>query len=79
MLVWAPQMDPLEQAIVQIGGVGKLATAIGVKGQTLHHWRKRGMPRTDWTGETDYAKRIERVTNRKVRAADLLSKKARAA
>ena len=66
-------MDPLEQAIVQFGGVGGLAAAIGVKGQTLHHWRKRGMPRTDWTGETDYSKRIERVTNRKVRASALLA------
>lgn len=68
-------MDPLEQAIVQFGSVGKLAAAIGVKGQTLHHWRKRGMPRTDWTGETDYAKRIERATKRKVRAEDLLAAK----
>lgn len=74
-------IDSLERAIVHSGGPGKLADAIGVKGQTLHHWRKRGLPRTEWTGETDYAKRIERVTGKKVRAADLLtaSQQARAA
>ena len=66
-------MAPLEEAIAQFGSVAKLAAAIRVKGQTLHHWRTRGMPRTDWTGETDYAKRIERATKRSVRADALLA------
>lgn len=56
-------MDNLiTQAIEQVG-LGKLAAACGVSYQALRKWEKAGrLPRTDWTGETDYAEAIEQAT-----------------
>jgi len=56
-------MDNLiTQAIAQVG-LGKLAAACGVSYQALRKWEKAGrLPRTDWTGETDYAEAIEQAT-----------------
>jgi len=60
-------MDNLiTQAIEQVG-LGKLAAACGVTYQALRKWEKAGrLPRTDWTGETDYAALIDRETGGQV-------------
>lgn len=65
-------MDNLiTQAIAQVG-LGKLAAACGVTYQALRKWEKAGrLPRTDWTGETDYAEAIEQATDSKISRACL--------
>jgi DNA-binding transcriptional regulator YdaS (Cro superfamily) len=35
-------MNPLEKAIIEIGGVGRLAAAIGVGQSTVSNWKVRG-------------------------------------
>ena len=62
---------PLDKAI-DLLGLGSLAVAINVSPQRLHHWRSRGLPRTELMGQTDYAAAIQRATKRKVKKADLL-------
>jgi hypothetical protein len=65
-------MDNLiTQAIIQVG-LGKLANACGVTYQALRKWEKAArLPRTDWTGETDYAEAIEQATGSTISRADL--------
>ncbi|HXC38459.1 MAG TPA: hypothetical protein VN667_05890 [Burkholderiales bacterium] len=63
---------PLEQAIAKVGLV-RLANEVGKTHQALRKWQRAGrMPRTEWTGETDYAKRIERLCDGTPSAEQLL-------
>ncbi len=56
-------MDNLITKAIEQVGLGKLAAACGVTYQALRKWEKAGrLPRTDWTGETDYAASIETAT-----------------
>lgn len=69
-------MTPLEKAFDLVGPAA-IARACGVKGPSAIKWRmKGGLPRTDWTGETDYASAIETVTNGQVTRAELLARSA---
>lgn len=53
--------DPLGAAIAHLG-LSALAKQCGVTHQAVRKWhRKRRMPRTEWTGETQYAEAIERA------------------
>jgi hypothetical protein len=53
------EAHPLEAAIEKVG-LGRLASGVGRSPQAIRKWQRAGrMPRTEWTGETDYAKRIE--------------------
>lgn len=59
---------------IQIAGLCNLARACGVKHQAIYKWREKGtLPRTDWTGETDYASRIEEATKGAVTRDQLLN------
>lgn len=49
-------MDILKTAIDAEGGVGKLASALGVSQSVVSNWRARGLPRS-W----DYALRLKYV------------------
>lgn len=65
---------PLEEAI-EIVGLRPLAAALGVSYQALRKWqRARRMPRTEWTGETQYAETIERITGGRVSQGRLKEK-----
>lgn len=64
--------NPIEAAIEQIG-LAELARRIEVTPQRLDNWRKRGLPRTEWTRETEYATRIQKACGGKVKKKDLLA------
>jgi hypothetical protein len=56
-------MDNLITQAIQIAGLGNLAIDCGVTYQALRKWeRAQRLPRTDWTGETDYASAIDQAT-----------------
>lgn len=61
---------------IEIVGLCKLAQVCGVKHQSIYRWEAKGcLPRTDWTGETDYASRIEEATKGAVTRDQLLNLK----
>lgn len=65
--------DPVEEAIALLG-LGKLARGLKVTHQAVRKWQKaRRMPRTEWTGETNYSARIEELTHGEVTRARLLA------
>lgn len=54
--------SPLQQAIALVG-LAPLAKALGVTYQAVGKWEAAGrLPRTEWTGETQYAETIEALT-----------------
>ncbi len=59
-------MNPLETAIGTVGGVGKLAAAIGVGQSTISNWRARGT-----TPDAAHCAAIERATTGTVSRRDL--------
>jgi len=64
---------PLRRAIALIG-LSALARHLEVTHQAVRKWDAAGRkPRTEWTGETAYSKRIEAVTEGKVGSAELLA------
>ena len=66
--------SPLHDAIA-IVGLAALARLLGVSHQAIRKWQRAGrMPRTEWTGETDYSQIIERTTNGVVTRDKLLAK-----
>lgn len=61
-------MDRVERsklAIKAAGGQTQVARACGVKQPTVFGWTKTGLPRTDWTGETNYSAIIAELTGGK--------------
>lgn len=49
---------PITKAI-EVVGLGKLAGVCGVTYQAIRKWERAGrLPRTEWTGETNYARKI---------------------
>ena len=52
-------MNRVKEAINEIGGVEAAAKLTGVSGRAIYKWIERGkLPRTDYTGETNYAAKI---------------------
>lgn len=46
----------LKDVIVKVGGVKKIADLCGITPRAVYKWIKaERLPRTDYTGETDYA------------------------
>lgn len=67
-------MTPLEKAIRFLGGYSATARVCGVACQVVSNWVRRGrLPRTEWTGETDYSTRIEKALAGAVTREELLS------
>jgi predicted site-specific integrase-resolvase len=59
---------------IEIVGLQPLADGLGVTYQAIRKWEKAGrLPRTEWTGETNYAALIERLTKRRVTRKALLA------
>jgi HD-like signal output (HDOD) protein len=49
---------PISKA-VDLVGLQPLSNVLGVTYQAIRRWEKSGcLPRTEWTGETDYASKI---------------------
>ncbi|MFA5170406.1 MAG: hypothetical protein WC426_02490 [Sulfuriferula sp.] len=64
----------LIQEAIEICGVNGFARELGVSGPSLLKWKKQNsLPRTEWTGETNYAAKIEQLTDGRVTRDDLLS------
>lgn len=58
------------------GGPVTVAKAFGLSRQAVDKWTAQGfLPRTDWTGETDYAGALERMSG--VSRDELLAAKPR--
>lgn len=67
----------LTQAITLVG-LGRLASELKVTYQAIRKWEKAGrLPRTEWTGETNYAGVIEKLTEGKVSRVALLDSRLR--
>lgn len=63
---------PLSRAIGKVG-LMPLSKALNLTYQALRRWEKQGrLPRTEWTGETDYARQIEQLTAGEVSRDELL-------
>lgn len=61
---------------IEVVGLQPLARGLGISYQALRKWEKSGyLPRTEWSGETDYSLTIERLTHGKVKARSLLKMK----
>lgn len=57
-------MTALKQAIQKAGGVTKAAEACGVSPRAVYKWISADcLPRTDYTGETQYAKKLATASN----------------
>lgn len=65
---------------ISIVGLQPLADICGRSYQAVKKWEKAGrLPRTDWTGETNYAEKIEKATNGAVSRDELLNLKLKSA
>ena len=61
---------------IAIVGIRKLGKACGISYQSIYRWERNGrLPRTDWTGETDYARCIETATKGQITRDQLLNLK----
>lgn len=74
-------MNLIQHAIDLAGGPVALTRELNkriskpVTYQAVLKWAKQGrLPRTDWTGETHYAKAIAAVTGGQVKVRDLLAR-----
>lgn len=66
----------VRSAISEAGGPEKVGPKCGVTYQAALKWFNQGfLPRTEWTGETNYASTIERLTSSKYTRDQLLSVK----
>jgi hypothetical protein len=66
--------NPLSAAIEKVGLVA-LARGLNRTHQALRKWERNGrLPRTEWTGETNYAEQIEKLTGGAVPKSELLAK-----
>lgn len=57
---------------IEIIGLKNLAKNCGVTYQAVQKWRKNGLPRTEWTGETNYCDVIEELTGNRITRRMLL-------
>lgn len=70
--------DIITHAIETVG-LCALAKACNVTPQAIYKWQAKGrLPRTEWTGETDYASCIEIATGGRITRAQLLDLKSTA-
>lgn len=64
-------MKLLIDAIKAVGQT-RIASECGVSKQAVHQWIKKGLPRTEWTGETNYSAVIARLSGGRYTAEQLL-------
>lgn len=85
MAVYLQPMNPIQHAITLVGGpvalTRELNKRIGkpVTYQAVLKWARQGrLPRTEWTGETRYAKAISAATGGQIKVRELLARPAAA-
>ncbi len=66
------------RAVEAAGGPKVVAGATGKTYQAVLKWMDKGLPRTEWTGETNYAETLERLTKGKFSKAALLKRRSAA-
>lgn len=65
----------LSRAINLAGGQSAIASIVGLTPQAIQKWVANGcMPRTEWTGETNYAEQIAQALDFKVTKSELLQR-----
>lgn len=58
---------------IKVVGLTKLAKQCGVTYQSVRRWEQKArLPRSEWTGETDYATQIELATGGQITRSQLL-------
>lgn len=68
----SPGQAPLTRAIALVG-LTRIARDCGVSHQAVRKWERAGrLPRTEWTGETNYASRIQLLAGGEVTREQLL-------
>lgn len=68
----------VERAVYLAGGPRMVAMALGLSRPAVDKWVAQGfLPRTEWTGETDYAGTLESMTGSRVTREALLAAKPR--
>lgn len=66
--------SPLDRAIEAVGSMSALARGLGLSPKAVRKWKLAGrLPRTEYTGETDYSGRIEQMAGGVVRRDELLA------
>ncbi|HMZ30659.1 MAG TPA: hypothetical protein PLE66_13465 [Thauera aminoaromatica] len=62
---------------IELVGLQEMARGLGVTYQAIRKWEAAGrLPRTEWTGETEYADRIVELAGGKVNRRRLLERHA---
>jgi len=51
----------LTQAMEAAGGTGRVAKSLKLTHEAVRKWVVNKLPRTEWTGETDYLSQIENL------------------
>lgn len=65
----------LDRAIDLAGGQTAIANIVGLTPQAIQKWVANGcMPRTEWTGETNYAEQIAQFLHFKVTKSEMLQR-----
>ena len=60
--------------VIDLEGLVPTAAACGVSYQSVRKWEKRSrLPRTEFTNETEYARKMAELTRNKVTKKQLLS------
>ena len=54
----------IKEAVNAAGGSKQVALALGISYQAITKWG-RSIPRTEWTGETDYLSQIESLQKKR--------------
>jgi hypothetical protein len=67
-------MNAISTAVDAVGGPVTAAKVCGIRRQAIDKWMTRGvLPRTDYTGETDYARRLAEASGGQFTADWLLT------
>lgn len=55
------QLNLLKKAVADAGGTKTVAVACGLSYEAVRKWLANGLPRTEFSGETEYAETICRL------------------